>query len=371
MAIMKFLSTINKQLRNPAYGLLPLLFFSFGIRLLNEKVAISIALALSIIGFSVVKKHSRLIYDVSFFAFSIGFLFLFVLTPSLNRYYLFFLIEVLFVFALLFFRLSRHKIIHKFSKKNKNPLVKNYVWETFRVSFQVQYGLTAHLLVVLSYFILKSIDISILSPSTLNVFALLFLICIIFMEFFRLWILDRKLHQEEWLPVVNQNGNVMGKIAKSVTKGLKNKFMHPVVRIALIYDGKIYLKKRPPSRLLNPGLLDYPFEKYMQFEHKLDEAVHNSIKSECQNDNIPIRFMLKYVFENKITKRLIFLYVSVIENDAVFNNLCLEEGKLWTISQIEDNLGQNVFSECFEMEFEYLKNTVLFANQLKNKKVMA
>ena len=97
----------------------------------------------------------------------------------------------------------------------------------------------------------------------------------------------------------------------------------------------------------------------MQYNHNIDEAINNLIKSEVKTAKMPVRFLLKYVFENEITKRLVFLYVSMIPTEVAFSNLHLKEGKLWTINQIEDNMGSDIFSECFELEFEYLKNTVL------------
>ena len=45
--------------------------------------------------------------------------------------------------------------------------------------------------------------------------------------------------------------------------------------------------------------------------------------------------------------------------------LNLEGGKLWSATQIEDNIGTGIFSECFELEFEYLKNTLLLAQRFK------
>jgi len=144
--------------------------------------------------------------------------------------------------------------------------------------------------------------------------------------------------------------------------------MHPVVRIALIYKGKIYLKNRDESRLLDPGKLDYPFERFIDFDNlNPDEVVRNIIREECKNENIPVRFLLKYVFENEQAKRLIFLYVSDIEEEELFNSMHLEGGKLWTESQIEENIGNNLFSECFELEYEYLENTILMVRHLKHK----
>ena len=246
-------------------------------------------------------------------------------------------------------------------------MTRNYIKETLRVAFQTQYGLSIHLLVVMLLLLLGAAG-----PQGLHQGWILFtaqgvLLAVILLESARLHLLTKKLHKEEWLPVVNESGDVTGKVAKSITKDLKNRFMHPVVRVALIYKGKIYLKERDESRLLNPGLLDYPFEKYMQYDHDIDESVHNSISRECGAKHIPLRFLLKYTFENESTKRLIFLYVSDIEDEDLFNSLILSGGKLWTEAQIEDNMGTGLFSECFELEFEYLKNTILLAHRFRSR----
>ena len=260
--------------------------------------------------------------------------------------------------SLIVSRLSRPKIILRLAR-NDNPSARNYLNESFRVAFLSQYGLSIHLLIVLALSLFSVDGLSLIEIPIVKITAQLILLGIMCLESLRLNIFDNKLKHEDWLPVVNEKGDITGKIAKSVTKDLKNKFMHPVVRVALIFDGKIYLTKRKNNRILDPGKLDYPFEKYMNFDDDLDRAVHDAIASETKNDQIPLRFLLKYVFENATTKRLIFLYVSEIETEDMFNSLQLQDGKLWTEAQIEDNLGNNLFCECFEMEYEYLKNTVL------------
>ncbi len=347
-------------------GLLPILVFSFLVGHINNHVSLAIVLGLSVLGLLITKKPSRMIYGVSTIAFAIGFVLSFIIPGDFDRFRAFAFVEIFFVLSLIVTRLLRSKIVIRLMKNN-NPLVKNYWAESFRVAFQAQYGLSIHLLIVLLYFIFASTNSTIFDRFGIILVAQIIIAIIIANETIRLRILDKKLYKEEWLPVVTEKGDVTGRIAKSVTKDMKNRFMHPVVRVALIFKGKIYLKNRDESRLLNPGMLDYPFEKYMQYDHEIDEAVHNSIRKECGSDNIPLRFLLKYIFENSTTKRLIYLYVSVIEDEEAFNRLHLQGGKLWTEAQIEDNMGEGVFSECFELEFEYLKNTVLMVHRLTAK----
>lgn len=365
--IMGDLSNIQKIIRNPAFGLLPIILFSFIIGRMDTRIAVSIALLLSILGFFAVKRYSRLIYDISIITFAISLFLSFVIFPELDEFRIFVIVEVVFVLSLIITRLARSRIVHRLAK-NENPREKNYLSESFRVAFQAQYGLSVHLLLILSYFVFSTSSTSetpFIDWLAILCVAQITLVMLILMEIIRLRILDKKLYDEEWLPVITEKGDVTGRVAKSITKDLKNKFMHPVVRVALIYKGRLYLKERDSSRLLNPGKLDYPFEKYMQFNHDIDETVHNSIRKQSGNEDIPLRFLLKYIFENEHTKRLIFLYVSVIDDERTFNNLRLTGGKLWTETQIEDNMGSDIFSECFELEYEYLKNTVLLAHQYR------
>lgn len=360
------LSFIHKISRNPAFGLIPLLLFSILASFVQMSVATGTTLLLSLAGFLWVKKPVELIYKISLITFLIVFilsLFFSMQTHVSN----FVIVEIIFLLSLIMARLLRSRIVTRSAKK-ENVMTRNYIKETLRVAFQTQYGLSIHLLVVMLLLLLGAADPQGLDQRWILITAQAVLLAVIFIESARLHLLTKRLHKEEWLPVVNESGVVTGKVAKSITKDLKNRFMHPVVRVALICNGKIYLKERDQSRLLNPGLLDYPFEKYMQYDHEIDQSVHNSISRECGGaKHIPLRFLLKYTFENESTKRLIFLYVSDIEDEELFNSLRLSGGKLWTEEQIGDNMGTGLFSECFELEFEYLKNTILLAHRFRSR----
>ncbi|WP_298649514.1 hypothetical protein [uncultured Proteiniphilum sp.] len=356
---------MQRIFRNPAFGLMSIFIFSILVLYTDSRIATGIALALSVAGYIAVKKYSRLIYDISIVTFAVSLLFSFTVFSRLPAFNRFAIVEIIFVLSLIIMRLSRGKIVTRVAK-GRNLMLKNYLKESFRVAFQTQYGLSIHLLLVLAFYLFNAAEFRFVNSVSMVVMCQIILLVIMIMETARLYILDKKLYREEWLPVVTESGDVTGKVAKSITKDLKNKFMHPVVRVALIYKGRIYLQARDQDRLLNPGKLDYPFEKYMQFNDKVDETLRNSIRKECGGNDIPLRFLLKYTFENEITKRLIFLYVSAIEDEKTFNSLHLQGGKLWTASQIEDNMGTEIFSECFELEYEYLKNTVLLAHQFLN-----
>ncbi len=82
-------------------------------------------------------------------------------------------------------------------------------------------------------------------------------------------------------------------------------------------------------------------------------------KTQFSDIDISINFLLKYVFENDNTRRLIFLFVANLEDEFKIRREGNMKGKFWTIKQLEDGFVDEIFSECFELEFEYLKNMVL------------
>lgn len=357
---------MRRILTNPALGLAPYFVFSFLIGNINTLFAFFVGFILSILPLLFrVKKEIRTLYDVSAWSFVISLLGLFIFVPNFHPQFSFIFAEITLVSTLMIFRLSRKSFIKTLSKSNDGEQ-KYFLRESFHVAFQAQYALTFHLIFILGFrvfFITRFPIIDIVVE--LNLFQLI-LATLIILEALRIRLLNKRLESEEWLPVVNESGVVQGRIAKSVSVNMKNKFLHPLVRVVLLYDGKIFLKERDRTRLLDPNKLDYPFEKYMKYQHGIDDALKNLIKSEVKSGKMPLRFLLKYVFENENTKRLIFLYVSMISTEKEFKDLELQEGKLWTTKQIEENIGSGIFSECFELEYEYLKNTVLLINLSKD-----
>ncbi|MGI6573743.1 MAG: hypothetical protein ACOX19_10160 [Fermentimonas sp.] len=360
------MTTLQKIVRNPALGVMPMFLFSVFVLLVDTRIAVTVALLFSIPALFAVKRPIRLMHDISLITFAVTLPLSFTLFTSLPLLNRFVIAEVIFVLLLVVARLSRGRAIVRVARL-RDLTLKNGLKGSFRVAFITRYGLLLHLLLLFALFLFNT-DKSLLSHTVFVVIACqVILLLVMLLETTRLHILDKKLYHEEWLPVVTEKGNVTGRVAKSITKELKNWFMHPVVRVVLLHDGKIYLKERDTSCLLNPGRLDYPFEKYLQFNHDIDETVRNSLRRECGERDLPLRFLLKYTFKNDATKRLIFLYAVHVTDEETFNSLQLNGGKLWTLAQIEDNMQSGLFSECFEQEFEYLKNTLFLALHFKQR----
>ena len=66
-------------------------------------------------------------------------------------------------------------------------------------------------------------------------------VLVIVYEQIRLSLMQGNLKKEMWVPVLNDNGKVIGCIARSVSRSLPKKYYHPIVRIAVVYNGMLYL----------------------------------------------------------------------------------------------------------------------------------
>ena len=274
--------------------------------------------------------------------------------------------EVLLVVVLAFIGFSRRSVLKKI-RTSKHPTYKRTLMRTtlnefYFIAQLVQNLYTLHLFVILVY--------SILPDTMQNVHAERFLyrelgvligVLVILYEQVRLSLMQGSLQKEMWLPVLNEGGKVIGCIARSVSRTLPKKYYHPIVRIAVIHDGMLYLMKRSKDAFVSPDTIDYPFHSYVLFRHSIESTVRESVGELAEQQDVNPRFLIRYTFENENVKHLVSLYVICLRTEEQFNQCKRAGGKLWTAKQIEENLHTGVFSEYFEQEFSYLQNTILLA----------
>jgi len=164
-----------------------------------------------------------------------------------------------------------------------------------------------------------------------------------------------------WLPIINESGTVFGKITYGKSLARKNKFLHPIVRIALIHNGRIFLCEKKDIETHKTNCLDYPFERHVLYKETLDAAVEKTFESNgSKQDLLPnCTYLFHYIFRSEKIERLVFFYVCYIHDDSSLKKINLCKGKWWMHKQIKENLNTGLFSLFFENEFKFLESTVL------------
>lgn len=111
-----------------------------------------------------------------------------------------------------------------------------------------------------------------------GLFYILFAVYLIY-EFIKTRIKRNKLAKEEWLPLLNTKGEVIGKAPRSVCHSSKE-YLHPVVHLHIFNNkGEIYLQKRPMHKI-QPGKWDTAVGGHISF----GEDVETGLKREASEE---------------------------------------------------------------------------------------
>lgn len=367
---------IRKHISNPVVGLLPFILYIV-LHMINvpEQFALIAGIALSIVGELFVRLYYKsrgfsvtfYISGISMFIALIAWIFTHDYIAYIQKPNTYLVVsEMCIIFLFMLMRVSKTYVATRFFRQ-KSLMQKALMNEFYDSAGLIQFGLTIHIFAILLYrqFTFDRQAAQIYDLIIFSILPLIIILSVGIYQTLKISNLVSKLRKEEWLPIVTEKGEVTGKIAKSVSLNMKNKFLHPVVRVALISDSKVYLQERPMDDILNPGKLDYPFEKYMLFNHEINLAARNSIRRMIGDEiEFSVKFLLKYVFENDDTRRLVFLFTATVEDEDMIKRDGKMKGKFWTVKQLEDGFADEIFSECFELEFEYLKNMVLVPSDI-------
>lgn len=362
---------IKKGLDNQAMGLLPLLLFMFLDNYFSYLLSFIIGVTfcfVCIFLYQVLSKDKVYQFFLLPTAFTLILYSVFLclrLEPVLFIYSPL-ITELLLVVVLAFIGFTKRSTLRRI-RTSKRPTYKRTMMRTtlnefYFVAQLIQNFYTLHLFIILVYSILPDPMQNVRFEKFLyRELGVIIGILVILYEQIRLSMMQGSLKKEMWLPVLNDDGKVIGCIARSVSRSLPKKYYHPVVRVVVIYEGKLYLVKRSKDAFISPDRMDYPYHGYVLFRHSIESTVHEAIGDLSNDKDITPRFLLRYTFENEKVKHLVSLYVVCLQTEQQMEQCKKTGGKLWTTRQIEENLGTGVFSECFEQEFFYLQNTILLA----------
>lgn len=370
------MNRVKKGWENQAIGLMPWLLFLFLDNYLSYLTAFVVAVVVCIGGmffFHLRRKDNMYAFMLmpsllTFLLYSICLVFLpiqpvlQVNTPLIA--------EILLVIVLIFFHATQKGFLHHIRSSKMPASRRTYILTTLNEFYFVaqlfQNLYTLHLFMVIFYTILpENVQDVRWTRFLYRDSGIIIGLLVMVYEQIRLRLLQGRLRKEMWLPVLNDQGNVIGCIAYSVSRLLPKKYYHPVVRVVLLYKGMLYLVPRHPHAWVSASLLDYPFQRYVLFRQTIAATVRQAlVKLKGCLPNVTPRLLVRYTFENEQVKQQVSLFVINLREEAQLELCKTENGKLWSVRQIEENLGAGIFSEYFEKEYAYLKNTILLAERL-------
>lgn len=177
-------------------------------------------------------------------------------------------------------------------------------------------------------------------------------------EFASKFIKNRKYKNEEWLPIVDLSGKVIGKATRSECHNNTN-LLHPVVHLHVFNkQGELYLQKRPKNKLVQPGKWDTAVGGHISINETIEQSLERETEEEIGITDFKPQLILKYKWKSKIESELVFCFVTNYSEKITPNKTELDGGKFWTLNEINKNIGKEIFTPNFEHEFEILKNAI-------------
>lgn len=217
--------------------------------------------------------------------------------------------------------------------------------KTVRILF---YGLCFHTLGVFyaSLYLSPGTASFISGPLLYTAIGLLFLILIV-----RKHLLILKYKREEWLPVVNETGEIIGKSPRSLCHA-GSRLLHPVVHLHLLNNrSEIFLQKRSMKKEFLPGKWDTAVGGHVGWNEKVEEALKRESREELGLTDFKASFIASYIWESEREKELVFVFISNHHTPVHIQPEEVDEGKFWTLPEIETGIVHHHLTPNFVQEY--------------------
>ncbi len=175
-------------------------------------------------------------------------------------------------------------------------------------------------------------------------------------------------NNNEVFPLVDEQGTVIGKATRKECHN-GSMLLHPVVHLHIVLKGKgIYLQKRSMSKDIQPGKWDTSVGGHVDFGESVEDALLREAREELGFTGFSPVALKPYVFQSKVERELINPFFVIVDDGLFFDidNDEVDEGRFWTWSEVDSNIGKSVFTPNFESEYQKFKE-ILCGNTLEVK----
>lgn len=160
----------------------------------------------------------------------------------------------------------------------------------------------------------------------------------------------KKDNTEEMFPLVDEYGNITGAASRGECHN-GSMLLHPVVHLHVFNEnGDIYLQKRPAWKDIQPDKWDTAVGGHVDLGESAEQALQREVCEELGITDYTPEFITSYVFESKVERELVFVYKTTYSGEISPNQEELDGGRFWSIEEIRQNLGKEVFTPNFEGE---------------------
>ena len=162
--------------------------------------------------------------------------------------------------------------------------------------------------------------------------------------------------RDEWFDILDPRGLVIGTAPRSVCHrgpGL----IHPVVHLQLTGPGgTLYLQKRASSKKIQPGKWDTAVGGHLDRKEPVEMGLIREAREELGISGFTPRRLTSYLWECDAESEMVHSFMAFWDGPIQTDPVEIDEGRFWTFPEIEESLGQNVFTPNFEYEYQMIRD---------------
>lgn len=160
---------------------------------------------------------------------------------------------------------------------------------------------------------------------------------------------------DEMLPLVDEQGNVIGQATRGVCHNGVERPLHPVVHLH-VFDpqGRLYLQKRPEWKDIQPGKWDTAVGGHIDLGESVDEALRREVREELGITDFTPQWLGRYVFECERERELVNVFRATVATPPRPTEE-LDGGAFWTRGEIMRAIASDPSPLTPNFAAEYLR----------------
>ncbi len=155
---------------------------------------------------------------------------------------------------------------------------------------------------------------------------------------------------QELLPLVDTDGNVIGKATRTECHN-GSMLLHPAVHLHVFNEkGELYLQKRPMWKEIQPGKWDTAVGGHVDFGEDIHTALLREAREELGINAEGNELVQMYEFHSEREHELVYAH-KIVYDKEIKPSEETDGGRFWTMQEIRDAIGHGILTPNFEQEF--------------------
>lgn len=158
----------------------------------------------------------------------------------------------------------------------------------------------------------------------------------------------------EWLPIVDEQGNVTGKATRGECHNGKTMLLHPVVHLHVLNgQGELLLQHRPTWKTIQPDKWDTAVGGHVDYGETIEHALRREVGEEIGITDFSAKFLCRYVHQSDVERELVYVYATHTDKLPKRSDE-VDDLRFFSTEELKVRMGNSFFTPNFEKEWEML-----------------